>query len=238
MVNKLNGSSKGHQAMPEHDIQTSFQDANQPASLDSTKFDPATGQPVSNKIWTIPNVLSFLRLIGVPIFLILILQKQDLAAVILLAVASLTDLLDGRIARRFNQISRLGQMLDPLADRLYILATLIGLVARGIVPLWLFIVLVGRDLTMLCLVPALKTRGFTSLPVNFIGKAATFMLLIALPLMLLGAGDFSFAYPIRVTGWAFSLWGAFLYWWAAGMYIMQTYRLLQTTPPLERKARR
>ena len=205
---------------------------------DSTKFDPNTGQPVSDKIWTIPNVLSFLRLVGVPIFLILILREQDLAAVIVLAIASLTDLLDGRIARRFNQISKLGQMLDPLADRLYIFATLIGMVARDIVPLWLVILLLGRDVTMACLVPALKTRGFTSLPVNFIGKAATFMLLIALPLMLLGAGSFDLAYPIRMTGWAFSLWGAFLYWWSGGLYIMQTHRLLKTTPPIPHGTRR
>lgn len=191
---------------------------------------------ISNRIWTIPNVLSFLRLIGVPFFLMLILQQRDIAAVVLLAVASFTDLIDGRIARRFNQMSQLGEMLDPAADRLYIFATVLGLALRGIIPWWLLAVLVGRDVLLLLLVPALKSRGYTSLPVNFIGKAATFCLLYALPLVLLGAGPWIISPASRTIGWAFAIWGAFLYWWAGLIYVRQTSRLIADTPAINPRA--
>jgi cardiolipin synthase len=192
---------------------------------------------VSKKIWTIPNVLSFLRLIGVPFFLILILRRQDVAAVVLLAVASFTDLIDGRIARRFNQMSELGEILDPAADRLYIFATVLGLTLRDIIPWWLLAVLVGRDVLMALLLPALRARGFASLPVNFIGKAATFCLLYALPLVLLGAGPWVISPAARTFGWAFALWGAFLYWWAGFMYVRQTRQIVTSIPTLRKQAR-
>lgn len=186
----------------------------------------------SDKILTLPNLLSFLRLIGVPFFLVLVLIGADLAAVIFLAVASFTDLIDGRIARRFNQVSKLGEMLDPAADRLYILAIVIGLACRSIVPWWFLIILASRDLTMMALVPWLRTRGFTSLPAHFTGKAATFCLLFALPLVLLGAGEWAISPLCKVLGWASALWGAFLYWWAGIGYIRQTIQLLSDSEPL------
>ena len=185
---------------------------------------------VSNRIWTIPNVLSFLRLLGVPVFFILIIQHRDIAAVVLLAVASLTDWVDGRIARQFNQITKLGQVLDPAADRLYIFATVIGLTARGIIPWWLLVALVGRDVLLAALIPALKSRGYRSLPVNFIGKAATFCLLYALPLILLGAGPWVVSPAAKIFGWAFALWGTYLYWWAGILYVGQTRQVLANHP--------
>lgn len=191
-----------------------------------------TGVQISNRIWTIPNLLSFLRLVGVPFFLMLILQGHDVAAVVLLAMAGLSDLVDGRIARRFNQMSQLGEMLDPIADRFYIFATLLGLAMRGIIPWWLLAVLVGRDVLLLLLLPALKSRGFTSLPVNFIGKAATFFLLYALPLVLIGDGPWIFSPAARTIGWAFAIWGCYLYWWAGLMYVKQTHQLLRSAPRL------
>ena len=142
---------------------------------------------IRDRFWTVPNVLSVIRLIGVPIFLWLALgPRADGWAVAVLAVAGLTDWLDGRIARRWHQVSRIGQMLDPVADRLYIFATVIALTLRDVIPLWLVIVLIARDVCMACLMPALRTRGFTSLPVHFVGKAATFCLLYSFPLVLLG----------------------------------------------------
>ena len=187
-------------------------------------------QVVSNRIWTIPNGLSFLRLVGVPFFFVLIIQQRDIAAVVLLAIASLSDLLDGRIARHFNQMSRLGQILDPAADRLYIVAVL-GLAIREIIPWWLLVLLVGRDLMLaLVVLPALRTRGYTTLPVNFIGKAATFCLLYALPLVLLGAGPWVISPAAKVFGWAFAIWGVFLYWWAGLMYLNQTRQILKALP--------
>lgn len=181
----------------------------------------------TDRIITVPNILSFLRLLGVPLFLWLILGPQaDGWAIVVLAFAGISDYLDGKIARKFNQISRVGQILDPLADRLYILATLLGLALRNIIPWWLVGVLILRDLVLLCLVPGLKKRGMTGLPVHFIGKAATFCLLYAFPLILLGAGVGWFATTCRVIGWAFALWGTLLYWWSAVLYIEQARRIL------------
>jgi cardiolipin synthase len=192
----------------------------------------------TERVWTLPNGLSMLRLLGVPVFLWLVLgPRADALAVGVLIVAGFTDWLDGHLARRWHQRSRLGQMLDPIADRFYILAALIGLAVRGIVPWWLVAVLVARDVVIALLVPVLKTRGYSSLPVHFVGKAATFSLLYAFPLVLLGAGAGPLALAARVVGWAFALWGTGLYWWAGWLYLMQTYRLLRSTPPVDRPAK-
>lgn len=191
----------------------------------------------TDRVLTVPNGLSLLRLLGVPLFLWLILSPAagnhdlyDVYAVVLLAVSGLTDWLDGFLARRWHQTSRLGQMLDPIADRLYILATLIGLALREVIPWWLVIVLVSREVMIACLVPVLRTRGYTSLPVHFLGKAATFCLLYAFPLVLLGTTDAPLALAFRVLGWAFAIWGAGMYWWAGLLYVRQTITLVRGTP--------
>lgn len=185
----------------------------------------------TDRVWTLPNALSLLRLAGVPLLLWLILVPQaDGLAVVVLMTAGFTDWLDGFLARRWNQRSRIGQMLDPVADRFYILATLLGLAVREIVPWWLVAVVVSRDVVISLLVPLLKTRGYSSLPVHFLGKAATFNLLYAFPLILLGAGDGDLALAARTVGWAFAIWGTGLYWWAGGLYLLQTYWLLRTRP--------
>lgn len=186
----------------------------------------------TDRVWTLPNVISLLRLLGVPLFLWFVLgPHEDGWAVFVLMVAGATDFVDGRLARALRQISRLGQMLDPMADRLYIFAVLIGLGVRGVLPWWLVGVLVGRDVFLACLVPFLRTRGFTSLPVHFLGKLATFALLYALPLVLLGESPTIVGHACKVFGWASVVWGTFLYWWAAIVYAAQTARLLRTTPP-------
>ncbi len=186
----------------------------------------------TDRIVTIPNALSFLRLLGVPLFLWLVLGPHaDGWAVALLIVSGATDWLDGKIARATGQISRLGQLLDPLADRLYIAATRVGLALRGLVPWWLVVLLLARDLVLAVFLAALKRRGVTGLPVHFLGKAATFNLLFAFPLILLGADAlgvaFSWADVARDLGWAFTLWGTALYWWAGLLYIEQARRFLR-----------
>ncbi|MCB0915986.1 MAG: CDP-diacylglycerol--glycerol-3-phosphate 3-phosphatidyltransferase [Actinobacteria bacterium] len=183
----------------------------------------------SSRVVTLPNVLSLARLLGVPVFLWLILvPKADGWAVLLLVVAGFTDYLDGYLARKWNQITRLGQLLDPIADRLYILATLIGLLVRGIIPWWLVVLLLARDLVMAVVLALLKRVGVTGLPVHFIGKAATFNLLYAFPLLLLGDGTSTAALVARVFGWAFVIWGTALYWWAAVLYFEQARRILRS----------
>lgn len=184
----------------------------------------------TDRVVTLPNVLSALRLLGVPLFLWLILVPEaDGWAVILLAVAGFTDWLDGYLARKWRQITRVGQLLDPIADRLYILATLIGLLIRGILPWWFVVLLVSRDVLLAIALALLKRRGVTGLPVHFLGKAATFCLLYAFPLLLLGDGSGGLAEAATILGWAFAVWGTALYWWAAVLYLGQARRILTAT---------
>ena len=186
----------------------------------------------TDRVLTIPNVLSFIRLLGVPLFLWLILVPQaDTAAFALLAVSGVTDWLDGKIARATGQISRLGQLLDPLADRLYIAAALLGLAVRQIIPWWLVVVILARDLVLAVVLVLLKRRGVTGLPVHFLGKAATFCLMFGFPILLLGTAatgtSFTFADLARDLGWAFAIWGTALYWWAGVLYLEQAARVLR-----------
>lgn len=183
----------------------------------------AQGSPqVSDRVWTPPNVLSMVRLIFVPIFLWLILSRHDGWAVVVLTVSGVSDYLDGMIARKYNLVSRIGQVLDPLADRLFVLSTLLGLAWREIIPWWLVGILVSREVFGTVLVLIVRHYGYRALPVHFIGKAATFDLLYAFPLILVGQGDSTFAAVVLPIGWAFAWWGTVLYWVAGIMYAVQT----------------
>ena len=183
-----------------------------------------------NRVWTVPNLLSMIRLAGVPVFLWLILGPEaDGWALALLMVSGVTDFLDGYLARRLGQMSTLGQILDPVADRLYILAVVVGLALREVIPWWVAVSLPLRDLLLWGLVPLLRTRGYSALPVHFLGKAATFNLLYAFPLLLLGDGEGTVATLANVFGWAFAIWGIGLYWWAGILYAWQVRTLLART---------
>lgn len=174
----------------------------------------------SSRIWTIPNAMSFARLLGVPVFLWLLLAEHaDGWAFVLLVLAGISDWLDGAVARATGQMSRLGELLDPLADRLYIAATVIGLAIRGIIPWWLVGVLAARDLMLLCLLPYLRRRGLVALPVTLVGKAATFCLLWGFPFLLLSTWSGTVGTWASVLGWGFSAWGVGLYWWAGISYL-------------------
>ncbi|WP_268238521.1 CDP-alcohol phosphatidyltransferase family protein [Nocardioides deserti] len=197
----------------------------------------AADRPRTNRVWTLPNVLSMLRLAGVPLFLWLVLGPEaDVWALAVLMVSGVTDWLDGYLARKWDQVTVLGQALDPIADRLYILAAVVGLAMRDVIPWWLAVSLPLRDLLLWVLVPFLRTRGYTALPVHFLGKAATFNLLYAFPLLFLGDGDGTVAELAQVLGWAFALWGIGLYWWAGLLYAWQVRTLLVTTEPRRRTA--
>jgi cardiolipin synthase len=182
---------------------------------------------VGDRVVTVPNVLSAVRLLGVPLFLWLVLGPEaDGWALAVLMLSGVTDWLDGYLARRLRQTSRLGQVLDPVADRLYILAVVLGLAFRDIIPWWLAVLLPARDLLLWALVPFLRTRGYHALPVHFLGKAATACLLYAFPLLLLGDGHGVVASLADVFGWAFAIWGTGLYWWAGILYAWQVRQLL------------
>jgi len=185
---------------------------------------------LSRRIWTIPNVLSLLRLAGVPLFLYwALVTEQDGRAILLLMAAGATDYLDGWIARRYGSFTRLGQLLDPAADRLYILATLLALVARDGLPLWWALVLIGRDLVLAGCLPILRKHGYGPLPVHFLGKAATFNLLYAFPMLLAAVpgNEGLLATVFRPMGWAFATWGSLLYLWAGVLYVVQVRRLVR-----------
>jgi len=179
------------------------------------------------RILTVPNAISVARLAGVPVFLWLVLGPHaDAWAVGLLIAAGLSDWLDGVIARAWDQQSRLGQVLDPAADRLYIAATLIGLAIRAIIPWWLVGLLAARELVLGVALLVLRRHGYGPLQVSLVGKAATLCLLYAFPLLFLGAHDGTPALVARVIGWAFAIWGTALYWWAAWLYLVQARRLI------------
>jgi cardiolipin synthase len=183
--------------------------------------------PAPERVWTIPNLLSLLRLLGVPLFLWLALGPHaDGWAFAVLAFAGISDYADGKIARRFNQSSRLGALLDPAADRLYILATIIALILRGIVPVWLGVAVPARDLLLAFTLPVLRRHGYGVLPVHFLGKAATLNLLYAFPLLLLADGHNTLADIARPIGWAFAAWGVALYWWAGWLYLLQLRQIV------------
>lgn len=172
-------------------------------------------------VWNVPNLLSMLRLVGVPIFLWAILTHQDLLALLVLMGSGITDYLDGKIARHYGLITTLGQYLDPIADRLYIASTLFGLAWREIIPWWLVVLLLARDAFILAMYPTVRTYRVPVPPVHYIGKAATFNLLYAFPLLLLGQFDGWLGAAALPVGWAFAWWGTGLYWLGAALYAWQ-----------------
>jgi cardiolipin synthase (CMP-forming) len=205
-----------------------------PSARSSTAV-PARGESAAlgDRVLTIPNLISFARLLGVPVFIWLVLGVRtttgDWWAVGILIASGVSDWLDGKIARALNQQSRLGQVLDPAADRLYIVATVIALAVRAIIPWWLVAVLAVRELVMAVVLGVLRRRGWGPLQVSFAGKTATLCLLYAFPLLFLGSHNASYAEVMRIIGWIFVFWGSALYWWAAGLYIAQARQLLAET---------
>ena len=177
----------------------------------------------SSEVWTLPNIISMVRLAGVPLFLWLVLGPEaDVWALVVLMLSGVTDWLDGYLARRLDQMSKLGEILDPVADRLYILAAVIGLAFRDIIPWWVAVILPLRDILLWGLVPFLRTRGYSALPVHYLGKAATAALLYAFPLLFLGDGTGTVATLAQV----FAIWGMGLYWWAGVLYAWQVRKLM------------
>nr|WP_176739672.1 CDP-alcohol phosphatidyltransferase family protein [Micromonospora aurantiaca] len=183
---------------------------------------------MGDRVLTLPNLISFVRLVGVPIFLYLFLVvRADVAAIAVLAVGGTSDWVDGWIARRLGQVSRLGELLDPLADRLYILATLLAFTAREVVP-WQFTgALLARELLLLVSLGVLRRYGYGPPPVHYVGKAATFLLLAAFPILLLADAVPDAGTAAGAIGWGLAWWGLVLYWVAGAMYVVQASRLVR-----------
>jgi CDP-diacylglycerol--glycerol-3-phosphate 3-phosphatidyltransferase len=208
---------------------TSSNGPSAPAPVPATGALPLAGSPpvadresLPDRVWTLPNALSVLRLLGVPLFLWLLLGPEaDGWAVAILMVSGFTDWLDGKLARWLDQSSRLGALLDPAADRLYIVSTLIALALREIVPMWLVAVLVGRELVLGITLLVLRRYGYPPLQVHYLGKAATLLLLYAFPGLLLADGTGWLATAIEPFAWAFTIWGTALYVLAGIFYVIQ-----------------
>ncbi|HZN75244.1 MAG TPA: CDP-alcohol phosphatidyltransferase family protein [Micromonosporaceae bacterium] len=185
----------------------------------------------SGRILTVPNGISFVRLLGVPLFLYLLLVAHaDAAAVIVLAIGGTTDWVDGWAARRLGQVSRLGELLDPLADRLYILATLIAFTVRDVVPWQFTAALLAREAVLLACLAVLRRYGYGPPPVHYLGKTATFILLFAFPVLLLAVAvpdGSAVAGVAHASGWALAWWGLGLYWAAGVLYLIQAAGLIR-----------
>ncbi len=192
-----------------------------------------------DRLLTVPNVLSGIRLVLIPVFIYLLLVTHaDAWAVAILMFSGASDWADGKIARLLNQSSRLGELLDPAVDRLYMVTTLIAFGVRGLVPWWIIAILLARDVLLAAELPLLRTRGFTALPVLYIGKAATFALMSAFPLILLGHYDATWSRVVLACGWAFLIWGMYFYLWSFVLYAVQVALVMRRLPRVRVRSRK
>lgn len=188
----------------------------------------AAADPAYRRVLTLPNLVSFVRLLGVPLFLYLMLvADRPLAALVVLVIGGSTDWLDGWLARRLGQVSRIGELLDPVADRLYILATLLAFTVRDIVPWPFTVALLARELVLLAGLGVLRRHGYGPPPVHYLGKTATFVLLGAFPMLLLATAVPSAAAVADPLGWALAWWGIVLYWLAGVFYLVQVAQVVR-----------
>ncbi|WP_299557419.1 CDP-alcohol phosphatidyltransferase family protein [uncultured Mycolicibacterium sp.] len=187
---------------------------------------------VADRVFTVPNVLSVLRLLLVGVFLYLLLGAHAYGwAVAVLMAGGVSDWADGKIARLMaNQSSRLGELLDPLVDRVYMVTVPIAFGLAGIVPWWVVATLVGRDAVLAATLPVLRSRGLPALPVTYLGKAATFALMSAFPLVLLGQFDALWSRVVLACGWGFLIWGLALYLWSGVLYLIQVGLVVRRMP--------
>ena len=167
---------------------------------------------MSSSVISVPNALTFLRFLGIPLFIYLTLELEaDGWAIVVLAIGGATDYFDGKIARAWNQTSRLGELADPAIDRLYILAILIVFLIRDIIPAWMIVIIVGRDIVLALITLVMNRKGIPPFTVSYLGKAATFNLMYAFPFILLAQSEGVAGTIAFVLGWSFAIWGIALY---------------------------
>lgn len=183
-----------------------------------------------DRVLTVPNALSVIRLALVPVFLYLLLFADATGwAVAVLMFSGASDWADGKIARLYdNQSSRLGELLDPAVDRIYMVVVPVALAVAGVIPWWIVATLLGRDLVLAGTLPLLRSRGLSALPVTYIGKAATFALMSGLPLVLLGQFDAQWSRVVLAIGWGFLIWGLAMYLWSGMLYLVQVAMVMRT----------
>lgn len=188
------------------------------------------GRTGLDRIWTVPNVISFLRLLTVPLFFWLLVSGDDGWALLVLFLATTSDFVDGFIARRFNQITRLGMYLDPISDRLFIAASVLALVIRDMIPVVLVVAIIARDLLLLTVFLARRLRVHDAPRVTFVGKTGTFVLFLAFPIIVVGSVLSDTPVPFEAIGWVLGVIGGVIYW-VAGVGYLRT--LFRTNPSIE-----
>jgi cardiolipin synthase (CMP-forming) len=187
-----------------------------------------------DRVWTVPNALSAVRLLLIPVFIyVLLFAHANGWAVAILMFSGASDWADGKIARTLNQSSRLGVLLDPAVDRLYMVTVPIVLAIGGIVPWWFVVTLLVRDGLLAATLPLLRSRGLSALPVTYVGKGATFALMAGFPLVLLGTGGALWSRVVRAFGWGFLGWGLYMYLWAFVLYAVQMTLVVRRMPKLK-----
>jgi CDP-diacylglycerol--glycerol-3-phosphate 3-phosphatidyltransferase len=193
--------------------------------------------PPPDRVLTVPNLLSAVRLVLIPVFVYaLLFAHANGWAVAILMFSGASDWADGKIARTLNQSSRLGVLLDPAVDRLYMVTVPVVMAIDGIVPWWFVIVLLVRDGLLAATLPVLRSRGLSALPVTYVGKGATFALMSGFPLVLLGSWDALWSRVVRACGWGFLGWGMYAYLWSFVLYVVQMTLVVRRMPKLKRAA--
>ncbi|HLG92738.1 MAG TPA: CDP-alcohol phosphatidyltransferase family protein [Acidimicrobiales bacterium] len=174
----------------------------------------------SSRLATLPNLISVARVACAPVFAWLLLaQHHRLAAGAVLAACGASDWVDGWLARHMGQVSRLGQVLDPVADRVLVGTAVVCSLVDGSVPVWLGLLVAGRELLVSAAVVFLAARGAARIDVVWVGKAGTLALMFAFPLFLAGHSDAAWHGPLEVAAWVFALPGLALSWTAAARYL-------------------
>ncbi|OBF02399.1 CDP-diacylglycerol--glycerol-3-phosphate 3-phosphatidyltransferase [Mycobacterium sp. ACS4054] len=192
-----------------------------------------------NRVLTVPNALSVLRLVLIGVFAYaLLVAHANGWAVGILMFSGASDWADGKIARLLDQSSRLGVLLDPAVDRLYMICVPVTMALSGIVPWWFVAVLLARDGLLAATLPLLWSRGLSALPVTYIGKAATFALMSGFPLVLLGTWNALWSRVVGACGWAFLIWGMYAYLWAFALYVVQMTLVIRRVPRLKHEPSR
>ncbi len=186
-----------------------------------TPEDVQADEPVTtDRILTIPNLVTVVRLCTLPVFVWALLGREDreLAGWIIFAIGS-TDWVDGYLARRLGQVSEVGKVLDPVADRLLFFVGIGCILVDGSVPTWFLVAVLVREVVVAVATLALAAAGAARIDVTWFGKTATFLLMGALPAFLLGASDAAYAPPMEVLAWAVGIPGLALSYWSAALYV-------------------
>jgi cardiolipin synthase (CMP-forming) len=186
----------------------------------SDQANPPSPDPGLDRILTVPNAITLVRLACIPVFVWLLFgAERQTAAAVLLAVLGATDWIDGFVARRYHQVSTLGKVLDPVADRVLVMTAVVAIIVHGAVPLWFGLATIAREVVVSAAVLLLASLGAARIDVLWVGKAGTFALMFAYPAFLLGHGTAGWQEPIRIVAWVTGILGLTLAWVAAGSYV-------------------